>query len=132
MESMGRTTRYAPEVRERAVRLVFDHEREYDSQWATMRSIAEKIGCTGETLRTDFVLDALEQALYDRPHDDATALVHHSDRGGQHLSIRYSERLAEAAIDPSVGSRGDAYDNALAESAIGRYKTEVIRRRGRV
>ena len=82
------------------------------------------------TLRTDFVLDALEQALYARPLADATALIHHSDRGGQHLSIRYTERLAEAEIDPSVGSRGDAYDNALAESVIGLYKTEVIRCRG--
>ena len=78
------------------------------------------------TLRTDFVLDALEQALYARPLDDATALIHHSDRGGQYLSIRYTERLAEAEIDPSVGSRGDAYDNALAETVIGLYKTEVI------
>ena len=82
------------------------------------------------TLRTDFVLDALEQALYDRPLADATALIHHGDRGGQYLSNRYSERLAEAENDPSVGRRGDAYDNALAESVIGLYKTEVIRCRG--
>ena len=82
------------------------------------------------TLRTDFVLDALEQALYARPLANATALIHHSDRGGQYLSIRYTERLAEAEIDPSVGSRGDAYDNAIAESVIGLYKTEVIRCRG--
>lgn len=82
------------------------------------------------TLRTDLVLDALEQALYDRPSDEATALVHHSDRGVQYLSIRYTERLAEAGIEPSVGSRGDSYDNALAESVIGLYKTEVIGYRG--
>ena len=81
------------------------------------------------TLRTDLALDALEQALYDRPLDDGTALVHHSDRGLQYLSIRYSERLDEAGIEPSVGSRDDSYDNALAESVIGLYKTEVIRRR---
>jgi putative transposase len=80
------------------------------------------------SLRTDLVLDALEQALYARP--DIDRLVHHSDRGSQYLSIRYTERLAEAGIEPSVGSVGDSYDNALAESVIGLYKTEVIRRRG--
>ena len=82
------------------------------------------------TLLTDLVLDALEQALYDRPRDEATALVHHSDRGVQYLSIHYTERLAEAGIEPSVGRRGDSYDNALAESVIGFYKTEVIGCRG--
>jgi putative transposase len=80
------------------------------------------------SLRTDLALDALEQALYDRPGIDG--LVHHSDRGVQYLSIRYTERLAQAGIELSVGSRGDSYDNALAESVIGLYKTEVIRRRG--
>lgn len=80
------------------------------------------------SLRSDLALDALEQALYDR--DTAVGLVHHSDRGVQYLSIRYTERLAEAGIEPSVGSRGDSYDNALAESVIGLFKTEVIRRRG--
>jgi putative transposase len=82
------------------------------------------------SLRTDLVLDALEQALHDRPYIDQDRLVHHSDRGVQYLSIRYTERLAEAGIEPSVGSRGDAYDNALAESVIGLYKTEVIVRQG--
>ena len=82
------------------------------------------------TLRTALVLDALEPALYDRPLADGTALIHHSDRGSQYLSIRYSDRLDEASIEPSVGSRGDSYDHALAESIIGLYKTEVIRRRG--
>jgi len=80
------------------------------------------------SLRTDLALDALEQALWARPTSDG--LVHHSDRGVQYLSIRYTERLAEAGIEPSVGSVGDSYDNALAESVIGLYKTEVIRRRG--
>jgi putative transposase len=80
------------------------------------------------SLRTDLVLDALEQALYARP--DTDGLIHHSDRGSQYLSIRYTERLVEAGIEPSVGSVGDSYDNALAESVIGLYKTEVIRRRG--
>jgi transposase InsO family protein len=80
------------------------------------------------SLRTDLALDALEQALYDRP--GASDLVHHSDRGTQYLSIRYTERLAEAGIEPSVGSVGDSYDNALAESIIGLFKAEIIRRRG--
>lgn len=82
------------------------------------------------SLRTDLALDALEQALHDRPAFEREGLVHHSDRGVQYLSIRYTERLAEAGIEPSVGSRGDSYDNALAESIIGLFKTEIIRRRG--
>ncbi len=83
------------------------------------------------SLRTDLALDALEQALYDRlPTQQDNALIHHSDRGVQYLSIRYTERLAEAGIEPSVGSVGDSYDNALAESIIGLYKTELIRQRG--
>ncbi|MBV8259983.1 MAG: IS3 family transposase [Paraburkholderia sp.] len=81
------------------------------------------------SMTTDFVLDALEQALYARrPGDDGT-LIHHSDRGSQYVSIRYSERLAEAGIEPSVGSRGDSYDNALAETINGLYKAELIHRR---
>ena len=80
------------------------------------------------SLRSDLALDALEQALYDRDTD--AGLVHHSDRGTQYLSIRYTERLADAGIEPSVGSRGDSYDNALAETVIGLYKTEVIRQAG--
>jgi transposase InsO family protein len=82
------------------------------------------------SLRSDLALDALEQALYDRHADAGDRLVHHSDRGVQYLSITYTERLAEAGIEPSVGSRGDSYDNALAESVIGLFKTEVIRRQG--
>ena len=80
------------------------------------------------SLRTDLALDALEQALWAR--GDIDGLVHHSDRGSQYLSIRYTERLAEAGVEPSVGSVGNSYDNALAETVIGLYKTEVIRRRG--
>jgi putative transposase len=80
------------------------------------------------SLRSDLALDALEQALHARPHSEY--LVHHSDRGVQYLSLRYTERLAEAGIESSVGSVGDAYDNALAETVNGLYKTEVIRRRG--
>jgi transposase InsO family protein len=82
------------------------------------------------SLRSDLALDALEQALYDRPIRPAEPLVHHSDRGVQYLSIRYTERLAEAGIEPSVGSTGDSYDNALAETVIGLFKTEEIYRRG--
>ena len=82
------------------------------------------------SLRSDLALDALEQALYDRPILPAEPLVHHSDRGVQYLSIRYTERLAEAGIEPSVGSTGDSYDNALAETVIGLFKTEEIHRRG--
>ncbi len=82
-------------------------------------------------MRSDFVLDALEQALHQRGDDAAAGLVHHSDRGVQYVSMRYTERLADAGIAPSVGSRGDSYDNALAESVIGLYKTEVIGRRDR-
>jgi transposase InsO family protein len=78
----------------------------------------------------DFVLDALEQALHDRRPAGRGGLVHHSDRGAQYVSIKYTERLAEAGIEPSVGSVGDSYDNALAETINGLYKAEVIHRRG--
>jgi putative transposase len=81
------------------------------------------------SLRTDLALDALEMAVWQR-HGDLEGLVHHSDRGSQYLSIRYTERLAEAGAACSVGSRGDSYDNALAETIIGLYKTELIGRRG--
>jgi len=77
-----------------------------------------------------FVLDALEQALHDRRPGQGGGLVHHSDRGVQYVSIKYTERLAEAGIEPSVGSVGDSYDNALAETINGLYKAEVIHRRG--
>lgn len=77
-----------------------------------------------------FVLDALEQAVHERLPSKGIGLVHHSDRGSQSLSIRYAERLAEAGIEPSVGSVGDSYDNALAETINGLFKAEVIHRRG--
>jgi putative transposase len=82
------------------------------------------------TAHASFVLDALEQAIHDRRPVHRGGLVHHSDRGSQYVSIRYTERLAEAGIEPSVGSVGDSYDNALAESINGLYKAEVIHRRG--
>jgi transposase InsO family protein len=77
-----------------------------------------------------FVLDALEQALHDRRPVCGSGLVHHSDRGVQYVSIKYTERLAEAGLEPSVGSVGDSYDNALAETINGLFKAEVIHRRG--
>jgi putative transposase len=82
------------------------------------------------SLRTDLALDALEMALWARRSKDLAGLIHHSDRGSQYLAIRYTERLAEAGAVPSVGSRGDSYDNALAESFNGLYKTELIRHAG--
>ncbi|OYW99905.1 MAG: IS3 family transposase, partial [Bosea sp. 32-68-6] len=82
------------------------------------------------TAHASFVLDALEQALHERRPARRGGLVHHSDRGSQYVSIRYTERLAEAGIEPSVGSVGDSYDNALAETINGLYKAEVIHRRG--
>ena len=85
---------------------------------------------TSTSMKTQFVLDALEQAIWQRKTPDNKELVHHSDRGSQYLSIKYTERLAEADIDLSVGTVGDAYDNALAECVIGLFKTEVINQIG--
>src|SRR5690554_6487740 len=81
------------------------------------------------TAHTDFVLDPLEQALHARRGAASRSLIHHSDRGSQYVSIRYSERLAEAGIEPSVGSVGNSYDNALAETINGLYKAKVTHRR---
>jgi len=82
------------------------------------------------TAHAGFVLDALEQALHDRQPVHGAGLVHHSDRGSQYLSIKYTERLKDAGVEPSVGSVGDSYDNALAETINGLYKAEAIWRRG--
>jgi putative transposase len=82
------------------------------------------------SLRSALALDALEQAICERQDENPAGLVHHSDRGVQYLDMRYTERLADAGIAPSVGSKGDSYDNALAESIIGLFKTEVIRHSG--
>lgn len=79
------------------------------------------------SLQADIALDALEQALHDRSVNQKTGLVHHNDRGVQYVSIRYAQRLSEVGIEPSVGSVGDSYDNALAETINGLYKTELIR-----
>ncbi len=85
---------------------------------------------TSTSLRSDLAIDALEMAIHARSDRDLDGLIHHSDRGVQYLAIRYTERLAEAGVVNSVGSRGDSYDNALAESFNGLYKTELIHRRG--
>jgi putative transposase len=82
------------------------------------------------SLRTDLALDALEMAIWTRQGQELNGLVHHSDRGVQYLAIRYTERLAEAGAVASVGSRGDSYDNALAETVNGLFKAELIRRQG--
>ena len=82
------------------------------------------------SLRSDLALDALEQALHARGLDQKGQLIHHSDRGVQYLSLKYTDRLKEAGIEPSVGSVGDSYDNALAETIIGLFKCEVTRRKG--
>jgi putative transposase len=85
---------------------------------------------TSTSLRSDLAIDALEMAIYARSDRDLDGLIHHSDRGVQYLAIRYTERLAEAGVVNSVASKGDSYDNALAESFNGLYKTELIHRRG--
>jgi putative transposase len=85
-----------------------------------------------KSMTTDLVLDALEMAIWQRRHagHDLQGLIHHSDAGSQYTSMRYTERLVEAGAQPSIGSVGDSYDNALAESIIGLFKTELIRRKG--
>lgn len=82
------------------------------------------------SLRAELALDALEMALWARRHDQLSELIHHSDRGSQYVAIRYTARLAEVGAARSVGSRGDSYDNALAETVVGLYKAELIRRQG--
>jgi transposase InsO family protein len=105
----------------------------YESTWASfvytafvIDACAKRIAGwrTSRSMTTDLVFDALEQALHDRA--DRDGLIHHSDQGEQYVSVRYSERLAGAGVEGSVGSTGDPYDNALAESIIGLYEAEVI------
>jgi transposase InsO family protein len=92
--------------------------------------VSDNGNALSRTAHAGFVFDALELALHERQPLHRGGLVHHSDRGSQYVSIRYTERLAEAGIEPSVGSVGDSYDNALAETINGLYKVEVINRRG--
>ena len=110
----------------------------YVSTWQGMAYVAFVIDVfarrivgwrVSRTAHTDFVLDALEQAVHERGPAVTGRLIHHSDRGSQYVSIRYTERLAETGIEPSVGSVGDSYDNALAETINGLYKAEVVHRR---
>jgi transposase InsO family protein len=105
---------------------------EWGGSWkqARRRSRTRWSWRVSRSAEASFVIDALEQAIHSRRPARGRGLIHHSDRGSQYLSIRYSERLGEAGIAPSVGSVGDSYDNALAETVIGLFKTEVIRRRG--
>ena len=116
------------------VRLMLEHHsyRPFPDLRGISRCFARRIvgWRVSSSLHADIALDALEQALYDRGVDRKTDLVHHSDRGVQYLSIRYADRLTEVGIAPSVGSVGDSYDNALAETINGLYKTEVIRQQG--
>jgi transposase InsO family protein len=86
--------------------------------------------CVASALRSDLALDALEPAICERDVAGDDRRVHHSDRGSQYLCVRYTDRVREAGIEPSVGSRGDSYDNALAETVIGLFTTERIRHRG--
>jgi len=114
----------------------------YVSTWSGMVYVAFVIDAyarrilgwrASTNMRTDLVLDTIEQAIWTREKEgvsDLSGLVHHTDAGSQYTSIAFTERLAEAGVDASVGSVGDAYDNALAESVIGLFKTELIRRRG--
>jgi putative transposase len=109
---------------------VFLHVR----QPLRIRGLAHRASTDGwrvsKSLHADLALDALEMALWRRQRQDLSGLIHHSDRGVQYLSIRYTERLAEAGAACSVGSRGDSYDDALAEAVNGLYKAEVIRKCG--
>ena len=139
MSERRRRGRYPDELRERAMRMAYGAERDCGSQWEVISSVAEKLGPAPETvrlasrsLRSDLAVNALEQALWERNRTGAGlhGLIHHSDRGAQYLSIRYTERLAANDIVSSVGSRADSYDNALAEATIGLYKTELVRHRG--
>jgi transposase InsO family protein len=106
------------------------------SGWVSVAFIIDVFSCfivgwqISTSLRSDLAIDALEVAIYSRNGNYLSNSVHHSDRGVQHLSIRYSERLSEAEIVASVGSKGDSYDNALAESFNGLYKSELIHRKG--
>jgi putative transposase len=133
------TNKYAPAVRAPAPDMLWVSDFTYVATWTGFVYVAFVIDTfarrivgwrVSRTAHAGFVLDALEQALHDRRPTHSGGLIHHSDRGSQYVSIKYTERLAEAGIEPSVGSVGDSYDNALAETINGLYKAEVIHRRG--
>ena len=123
---MARPSPYPAELRRRAVRMVAEVRPDYDTEWAAMKAVAAKLGIgTTETLRK-----WVRQAEVDTGRRPGTTSEESADAGSQYTSIAYTERLAQAGIDPSVGTVGDAYDNALAESVIGLFKTELIKPRG--
>lgn len=149
---MGKPVRYSAEVRERAVRLVLEQAKAYTSQWAAIVSIAEKFGCSPETLRNwvrtaerehepeQQSLTAERERIKELERENRQlkqaneilrkAAAFFAQRGAQYLSIHYTKRLADAGIAASVGSKGDSYDNALAETIIGLYKSEVVHHLG--
>ena len=129
--TMQRQT-YTPEIKERAVRMLIEAANDYPSIWSAIQAIAPKIGCTPDIvgwkvsnrMNTNMVMSALNQAIADR--NNPKDVIHHSDRGVQYLSIRYTDKMTDSGVIASVGTTGDSYDNALAETVNGLYKTEVI------
>ena len=131
MDSFGQAMQWIEQVAD--VAHAHDHHPEIVNVYNRVKltlSTHDAGGLTEKDLKLARALDALEQAIHERRPVHRGGLIHHSDRGSQYVSIRYSERLAEAGIEPSVGSVGDSYDNALAETINGLYKAEVIHRRG--
>ncbi len=138
IQALDRTQPGLPMKRGRCGTMTHDYKRHLCRDLAGVRLCRVRDRCLARRIvgwrvsrsaQTGFVLDALEQALYERRPFRQRGLVHHSDRGSQYVSIRYTERLAEAVIEPLVGGAGDSYDNVLAETIIGLFKTELIRRR---
>lgn len=131
--------RLSPPVRVAAANMLWVSDFTYVATWKGFAYVAFVIDAYARRIvgwrvsasaHAGFVLDALEQAVHDRRPVKGGGLVHHSDRGSQYLLIKYTERLGEAGIEPSVGSAGDSHDNALAETINGLFKAEVIHRRG--
>ena len=137
---MSKQIRYSSEFRERAVRMLLDQQGEYESQWAAMNSIAAKVGCTAETLRKWVRQTEQDLGIRNGVTSDERERLKELEKevrelqrlleSGRYLSIRYNERLADVGMESSVGSKGDSFDNALAETINGLYKTEMIHKRG--